>query len=79
MPAYTYEALTEHGVTERGVLEADSERAARSQLRTQALIPLKLEAVATDKPRLKGTWCCGKQGLSAARIWWCGHDNSPAW
>jgi general secretion pathway protein F len=54
MPAYTYEALTPLGATERGVLEADSERAARSQLRTQALIPLKVDAVAPDKPRLRG-------------------------
>jgi general secretion pathway protein F len=36
------------------VVEADSERAARSQLRTQALIPLNIEAVAPDKPRVKG-------------------------
>ncbi len=54
MPAYTYEALTPQGATERGVVEADSERAARSQLRTQALIPIKVEAVAQDKPRIKG-------------------------
>ena len=54
MPAYTYEALTPQGATERGVVEADSERAARSQLRTQALIPLNIEAVAPDKPRVKG-------------------------
>jgi general secretion pathway protein F len=54
MPAYTYEALTERGATERGVVEADSERAARTQLRGLSLIPLKVEVVAQDKPRLKG-------------------------
>ena len=54
MPAYTFEALTELGVTERGVVEADSERAARTQLRAQSLIPLKVEVVAQDKPRVQG-------------------------
>jgi general secretion pathway protein F len=54
MPAYTYEAIAESGATERGVVEADSERAAKSQLRAQSLIPLKLALMAQDKPRLAG-------------------------
>ena len=54
MPAYTYEALTELGATERGVVEVDSERAARTQLRGQSLIPLKVEVVAQDKQRVNG-------------------------
>ena len=54
MPAYTYEAITESGATERGVVEADSERAAKTQLRAQLLIPLKLDLMAQDKPRLAG-------------------------
>ena len=54
MPAYTYEALTELGATERGVVEADSERAARTQLRGLSLIPLKVEVVAQDKQRVNG-------------------------
>jgi len=54
MPAYTYEAITESGATERGVVEADSERAAKTQLRAQSLIPLKLALMAQDKPRLAG-------------------------
>ena len=54
MPAYTYEAITESGATERGVVEADSERAAKTQLRAQSLIPLKLALMAQDKPRSPG-------------------------
>ncbi len=54
MPAYTYEAITEKGATERGVVEADSERAAKTQLRAQSLIPLKLALMAQDKPRSPG-------------------------
>jgi general secretion pathway protein F len=45
MPAYAFEALDSQGQTRRGVLEADTARAARSQLRAQALVPLKVEPV----------------------------------
>ncbi len=51
MPAYTFEALNPQGRTEQGVVEADSERAARSQLRTQGLLPLSLSAVTAAKAR----------------------------
>ena len=44
MPAYTYEALDTQGQTRRGVLEADTARAARSQLRIQGLVPLTVDA-----------------------------------
>ena len=45
MPAYSFEALDTQGQTRRGVLEADSARTARSQLRAQELVPLKVEPV----------------------------------
>jgi general secretion pathway protein F len=45
MPAYAFEALDTQGQTRRGVLEADSARTARSQLRAQDLVPLKVEPV----------------------------------
>ncbi len=45
MPAYAFEALDPQGQTRRGVLEADSARTARSQLRAQDLVPLKVEPV----------------------------------
>ena len=48
MPAYTFEALNPQGRTEQGVVEADSERAARSQLRTQGLVPLSVSALAAS-------------------------------
>jgi len=51
MPAYSYAALNAQGRTEQGVVEADSERAARSLLRTQALVPIKVLAVAAPKTR----------------------------
>lgn len=45
MPAFTFEALDAQGQTRKGTLEADNARAARSQLRSQALVPLHVEAV----------------------------------
>jgi general secretion pathway protein F len=46
VPAYTFEALTAEGQTRKGVMQADTARAARSQLRAQALVPVLVEAVA---------------------------------
>ena len=46
MPAYSFTALDARGQPRKGILEADSARSARSQLRTQALIPLTLEPLA---------------------------------
>ena len=45
MPAYSFEALDPQGQTRRGVLEADTARTARSQLRAQDWVPLKVEPV----------------------------------
>jgi general secretion pathway protein F len=45
MPAYSFEALTAEGTTRKGVIEADTARAARGLLRAQALVPLAVEPV----------------------------------
>ena len=45
MPVYSFEALDPQGQTRHGVLEADTARTARSQLRAQDLVPLKVEPV----------------------------------
>lgn len=46
MPAYRFEALQHDGTSRTGVLEADSLKAARQQLRQQSLVPLTVEAIA---------------------------------
>ena len=43
MPAYTFEALQADGKTRKGVIEADTAKAARALLRGQALVPLAVE------------------------------------
>ena len=45
MPAYAFEALDADGRTRKGVLEADTVKAARAALRVQALVPLNVAAV----------------------------------
>ncbi len=48
MPAFRYEAVDAGGITRKGVLNADSPRAARSDLRLQGLTPLNVEAIAAQ-------------------------------
>jgi general secretion pathway protein F len=48
MTAYTYEALNLRGQLCKGVVEADSLRVARSVLRTQTLIPLRVEPMRSE-------------------------------
>ena len=45
MPAYSFEAVDAQGQARKGVVEADTARNARSQLRTQGLIPLTVTLV----------------------------------
>jgi general secretion pathway protein F len=47
MPAYRFEALQADGALRKGTLEADSLKTARTQLRTQQLVPLLVEAIAS--------------------------------
>jgi general secretion pathway protein F len=47
MPAYAFEALDGQGATQKGVIEADTARAARGLLRSRALVPLDVRAVAS--------------------------------
>jgi general secretion pathway protein F len=46
MPAYAFEALDAQGATQKGVIEADTAKAARGMLRSRALVPLEVRPVA---------------------------------
>lgn len=48
MAAYTFEALDTQGKARTGVLEAENAKAARSQLRSQGLVPLGVTALAAS-------------------------------
>ncbi|MDB5851577.1 MAG: type secretion system protein GspF [Rhodoferax sp.] len=45
MPAYSFEAVDAQGQSRKGVMEADTAKAARGLLRAQALVPLAVEPV----------------------------------
>ncbi len=60
MPAYEYSALNDNGATKRGVIEADSERQARKQLREKALTPLKVSATNSAPGRARGEFVKSK-------------------
>ena len=48
MPAFRYEAVDDSGASRKGVVNADSPRAARADLRTQGLTPISVEAIAAQ-------------------------------
>lgn len=49
MPAYAFEALDAEGVTQKGVIEADTAKAARGSLRLRALVPLEVKPVSAGE------------------------------
>ena len=73
MPVYAFEALSATGDTRRGVIDADSAKSARGQLRQQGLVPLKVEP-ASASGRL-GAGVPGRRtgravfGATALAIW----------
>ncbi|MBC7416398.1 MAG: type II secretion system inner membrane protein GspF [Herminiimonas sp.] len=48
MPAFRYEAVDTVGATRKGVVNADSARAARGDLRAQGLVPITVDAITTQ-------------------------------
>ena len=48
MPAFRYEAVDAAGSIRKGVVNADSPRSARADLRTQGLTPLNVEQIAAQ-------------------------------
>lgn len=65
MQAFEYQALTDAGATDRGVIQADSARAARAQLRERGLIPLEVAAVERER---RGQSGLGGQGRERALL-----------
>jgi len=65
MPAYSFEALDSNGSTRKGVIEADTAKAARGLLRAQALVPLGVEPVG---PAASGATTTNS-GKQATTLW----------
>ncbi len=72
MPAYTFEALQADGKTRKGVVEADTAKAARSLLRGQSLVPLQVDPVAVGErveagaPSASGGW--GQRAFNSTQL-----------
>lgn len=55
MPAFKFEALNAAGKTVNGLVEADTPKAARTQLRAQQLVPLKVDPVVVSDGEAAGS------------------------
>ena len=70
MPAYSFEALDPQGQTRRGVLEAETARHARSQLRAQDWVPLKIDVQQASRSGLQTViWESKVFGNDALAVW----------
>jgi general secretion pathway protein F len=69
MPAYTFEALDAQGATQKGLIDADTAKAARSLLRARALVPLLVEPATSAGGQQRG------QGLNMT-LWGGGVFNA---
>ena len=69
MAAFEYKALDSNGKQQKGVIEADTARHARSQLREQRLMPLELQPVAEKEAKAKtGGLKLFQRGISVAEL-----------
>ncbi|QSX41017.1 type II secretion system inner membrane protein GspF [Shewanella cyperi] len=69
MPAFEYKALDTKGKQLKGVIEADTARHARSQLRDMRLMPLEIEPVVEKEAKAKGGGISlFKRGISVAEL-----------
>lgn len=73
MPAYTFEAIDADGKAQKGLLDADTVRAARSALRTRGLVPIKVapamaDANAVDVPAT-GWWTQRVFSSTGLAVW----------
>ncbi|GIU08339.1 type II secretion system protein GspF [Shewanella morhuae] len=69
MPAFEYKALDTKGKQLKGVIEADTARHARSQLRDQRMMPLEILPVSEKEAKAKsGSFSFFKRGISVAEL-----------
>jgi len=66
MPAYSYLALDNKGKKKKGIIESDTARLARQQLRKKSLTPLEITAVKTQNKKTKSSLFSPK--LSASEL-----------
>lgn len=69
MPAFEYKALDKQGKQQKGVIEADTARHARGQLRDQRLMPLEIKPVLEKEAKAKSAGnSLFQRGISVAEL-----------
>ncbi|MCH1930463.1 type II secretion system inner membrane protein GspF [Shewanella sp. A25] len=69
MPAFEYKALSAQGKQLKGVIEADTARHARSQLRDQRMMPLEIQPVTEKEAKAKSAgFSAFKRGISVSEL-----------
>ncbi len=69
MPAYKFEALNAAGKPTTGLLEADNAKAARAQLRAQALVPMSVTAVSNARANTGISFTRRVFGSTGLAVW----------
>lgn len=68
MAGFKYEAVDAQGRTRRGIMEFDTARQVRSQLREQGLLPISVETIDTQQPADSRRPQLRRRGLRAAEL-----------
>jgi general secretion pathway protein F len=68
MPAYSFEALDANGISRKGVIEAETAKAARVLLRSQALVPLSVALVGASSGGSESGAAAGATTLWTKRV-----------
>jgi len=68
MTAYSYEAIDAEGKTRKGVLDADSAKAARGLLRSQTMVPLSVQALGAGAAAVAQTQASGGLLQRSSRV-----------
>lgn len=68
MPAFRYKALNQKGRLVKGVLEGDSERQVRSQLRQRSLRPVEVAEAGAKQQSVRGWRVAFRPGLRAGEV-----------
>lgn len=68
MPAFKFEALNAEGKTTTGLLEADNAKAARAQLRAQALVPMEVTQVSAAGTGGQSTFNTSRRVFSSTSL-----------
>ncbi|WP_111976983.1 type II secretion system inner membrane protein GspF [Algibacillus agarilyticus] len=65
MAAFEYKALTKQGKSVKGLIEADTQKGARQQLREKGLMPVELQETVAKEKRQSGEFSLFQQKISA--------------